>query len=304
MKIKKTDKKWIKYIKKRINNNKNFLCMVTGPTGSGKSWATLSVCEQLNDDFTVGRIVFKGSELMILINSKELEHKKGIAILWDEAGIGLNAKNFMSVANRVLNYLIQTFRHRNFILFFTSPHIDFLDSSTRKMFHARFETVTIDKVNKEVLIKPKLLQYNSDMKKYYQHYLKYQFEKVEIWRIPKPSQDLIDAYENKKNKFTSELNKEIQGKLEGLEAKDTINDDKEEIITNPYQLGIIECWKKGLIKQVDIAKILGVSQPAIASHVSSLAKKGITQFQYIDKEKFLKNIRDYKESTPMLAIVS
>lgn len=301
MKIKKTDKKWIKYIKRRINNNKNFLCMVTGPTGSGKSWATLSICEQLNEDFSVGRIVFKGSELMVLINSKELEHKKGIAILWDEAGIGLNAKNFMSVANRVLNYLIQTFRHRNFILFFTSPHIDFLDSATRKMFHARFETVTIDKVNKEVLIKPKLLQYNSDMKKYYQRYLKYQFEKVEIWRIPKPSQELIDAYENKKNAFTKELNMEIQSKLTKIEKKDSEEVDKEEVIGHPIQVAIIECWKRGITKQLDISSITGFPQPTICSHIKTLGKKGIYENLYTNKENYLEKIYKYPviQPTPM-----
>jgi len=28
-----------------LNNKKNFLCAVTGSTGSGKSWASLSMCE-------------------------------------------------------------------------------------------------------------------------------------------------------------------------------------------------------------------------------------------------------------------
>jgi DNA-binding MarR family transcriptional regulator/Fe-S cluster assembly ATPase SufC len=292
--IKKGDKKWIRYIKRRINSNKNFLCMVTGPTGSGKSWATLSVCEQLNDDFNVYRVVFKGSELMKLINDKQYEHTKGIAILWDEAGIGLNAKNFMSVANRVLNYLIQTFRHRNFILFFTSPHIDFLDSATRKMFHANIETVKIDKVRKEVIVKAKFLQYNGDLKKYYKRYLKQGSMKVQQWRIPKPSDKLIEDYENKKNLFTSELNKEIQGKLEGLETKDNVDVDKEEVITNPNLLAIIECWKNGVFRAKDISQATGITQPAIGPYITQLSKKGIHAISYIDKEKLLKNIREFR----------
>jgi len=49
----------IRYIRKRITQNKNFLALFTGPTGSGKSWTSLSIAEMLNEDFNISRLVSK-----------------------------------------------------------------------------------------------------------------------------------------------------------------------------------------------------------------------------------------------------
>ena len=107
---------WVRYIHQRIKQNKNFLGFISGPTGSGKSWSSISIAEQLDPTFTDERIVFSGIELMKLINSDKL--KKGSVIVFEEAGIGMSNKNWQSTINKMLNFLIQTFRHRNFVLIF------------------------------------------------------------------------------------------------------------------------------------------------------------------------------------------
>ena len=156
---------WINYIHNRIKNNKNFLATLTGKTGSGKSWSALSMGEMLDKDFNIKRIIFKAEDLMDLINNGNL--KRGSVIIWDEAGIDLSNRNWQSNINKMLNFLLQTFRHKNFILILTVPYQDFLDASSRKLFHADIETVSIDKREKRVIVKPKLLQYNPGMKKWY-----------------------------------------------------------------------------------------------------------------------------------------
>ena len=160
---------WIRYIKQRIQKNKNFLCFIGGQTGSGKSWSALSICEMLDSDFSIERCVFSGKGLMQLVNSGSL--KKGSCVLFDESGIELSNRNWQSTLNKMLNYLMQTFRHKCIILFFTSPYMDFLDSATRKLMHAQFEMVSIDQKEKKGILKPKLIQYNCDMCKYYYKYL-------------------------------------------------------------------------------------------------------------------------------------
>jgi len=75
----------IKYIKNRIKNNKNFLCTITGPTGSGKTWSALSIASLLDSEFNINRVIFRGRELMKLINEGDL--KPGSVIIWDEAGV-------------------------------------------------------------------------------------------------------------------------------------------------------------------------------------------------------------------------
>jgi hypothetical protein len=212
-----------RYIQRRIKNNKNFLCTITGPTGSGKSWTALSIAEILDPEFTVDRVIFKARELMKLINEENL--KPGSVIVWDEAGIDLSNRNWQSVTNKMLNALLQTFRHRNFILFFTVPYHDFIDSSSKKLFHGDFETQRINKILGEVILKPKLLQYNSNMGKWYRKYLKVQINKkvvkIKRWSVPKPSAELVKAYEEKKSKFTKDLNLDIDKNLEKLEAKES-----------------------------------------------------------------------------------
>ena len=218
----------VRYIHKRIKNNKNFLCTITGPTGSGKSWTALSIAELLDPEFTVDRVIFRGRDLMKLINDGNL--KPGSVIIWDEAGIDLSNRNWQSLTNKMLNALLQTFRHKNFILFFTVPYHDFIDVSSKKLFHADFETQRINKNKGEVVLKPKLLQYNSNLQKWYRKYLKVSQNgavvKIRRWKVPKPSDGLISKYEEKKNEFTIGLNKDIGKQLQKLDPKDI--DDMQE----------------------------------------------------------------------------
>jgi ABC-type lipoprotein export system ATPase subunit len=218
----------VRYIHRRINNNKNFLATITGPTGSGKSWSALSMAELIDPNFSVNNIIFKGRELMKLINEGEL--KAGSVIIWDEAGIDLSNRNWQSVTNKMLNALLQTFRHRNFILFFTVPYHDFIDSSSKKLFHADFETQKINKGEQKVIIKPKLLQYNSNLSKWYRKYLKVSLNgslvKIRRWKVPKPSDELIKEYEIKRKMFTKNLNKDIDKQLLKLEGPEVFGESQ------------------------------------------------------------------------------
>jgi len=217
----------VRYIHRRIKNNKNFLATITGPTGSGKSWSALSMAELIDPNFSVNNVIFKGRELMKLINEGEL--KAGSVIIWDEAGIDLSNRNWQSVTNKMLNALLQTFRHRNFILFFTVPYHDFIDSSSKKLFHADFETQKINKGEQKVIIKPKLLQYNSNLSKWYRKYLKVSLKgsivKIRRWKVPKPSDELIKEYEIKRKMFTKNLNKDIDKQLLKLEGPEHTQED-------------------------------------------------------------------------------
>ena len=159
---------------------------------------------------------------MRLINSGKL--KKGSAIVFEEAGIGMSSKNWQSVTNKLLNFLIQTFRHRNFVLIFNTPYMDFVDASTRKLFHAEFSTLSIDIQNSACRLKPRYIQYNSRNKKFYFKRLKVITREgkrhVDTWSISRPSKDLVKEYEIKKREFTDKLNATIQQDLLKLEEQD------------------------------------------------------------------------------------
>lgn len=265
------EKYWISYIKGRIRNNKNFLGFISGQVGSGKTYSSLRMGEDLDSEFDIGHVVFSGLELMTLINSGKL--KRGSVIIFEEGGIEMNAKNWASITNKMLNYLLQTFRHRGFILIMNSPYMDFVDSASKKLFHAEFRTIGIDYTKNEVLLKPKLLQYNSDMKKFYRKRLKVIQAvgkvPVSVWRIPKPSTKLIEEYEQKKMKYTTDLNARILREL--TKADEKKNSGTKEL--TDIQENYLNLLKKGLtIKQ--IANETGRATEVIHHSLRLIRKKG------------------------------
>ena len=215
---------WVRYIHQRIERNKNFVCFVGGPTGGGKSWSCLSIAEQTDPNFTIENVVFDAKALMERINSGQL--KTGSVLIFEEAGVSLSSKNWQSTLNKVINYLFQTFRHKRYILFLNSPYMDFIDASTRKLFHAEFKTITINKATQSVVIKPQVIQYNDRKDKFYYKFLRVitgpgMRAPVKTWSVEKPSPALIDAYEKKKDEFTKKLNREIEAQLYSNDEKET-----------------------------------------------------------------------------------
>lgn len=277
---------WISYIHSRIRNKKNFLGFIGGPTGSGKSWAALSICHMVDSTFNPERIITTMKDLMTLINSGKL--KEGSAILWDEAGIDISNKAWQSLPNKMINFLMQTFRHQRFILIFTSPYLDFIDAGTRKLFHAEFIMSKIDYAEQKAKIKPYLIQYNARQRKFYYKYLRVKglvgVAPVRIWSVPKPAQWLVDSYEEIKSKFTTNLNKEIEDQLNKFEEKKESKKEKEE---EKKELTQIQEHVLQLMAQYDdkekVANELGLNPRTIWFHLRAAAKKGYTKDNFMVK---------------------
>lgn len=265
-----SEKYWITYIKQRIRKNKNFLGFISGQTGSGKSYSTLRICEELDPDFTIGRVVFGGLELMSLINSGEL--KKGSAIAFEEVGVEMSNRSWQSVTNKMLNYLLQTFRHKNIVLIMNSPYMDFVDVSTRKLFHAEMSTQGINHKKKEVRLKPQLIQYNSRLQKFYFKRLKVITPQgkmpVDVWNVGLPSEALRLAYEQKKAEYTANLNKRIQAELEQIDRKQVKVQELTQVQEDTLQL-----LKKGMSVE-GIAKLRNKHLRTIYHAITLLKKKG------------------------------
>jgi len=293
---------FVKYIKQRIDQNKNFVCLISGQTGSGKSWSALSCAEMLDPHFKISQVIFRGTELLSLINSGKI--KRGSVIIWDEAGIDLSNRAWQSATNKLLNFLFQTFRHKGYILFFTTPYSDFVDKLTRRLFHCEIKTVSIDFKNRTTRVKPQLMQYNSRFGKFYYKYLRVNMKGGGVmpltdWNIPAPSNELIDAYEKKKTEFTTKLNQEIEeelNKVEGKKKKER-NGEKEKqdfIVYNEIeedvkgkkpltqlQMQVLMCWKRGIFSNKEIAKKMGKKIQRIPEYTKAMRKKGYYQERYM-----------------------
>src|SRR3989344_9140500 len=123
---------WIRYIRNRILKRKNFLALVSGATGSGKSWSCLSIALMLDKNFGSERIIFGLRALMELINSGE-KFPAGTCFVWDEFQIEGGNRSWQSLTNKLLNSLLSTFRHKNFIVLINAPYSDFIDSQSKKL---------------------------------------------------------------------------------------------------------------------------------------------------------------------------
>ena len=264
---------WVTYILSRIRKRKNMLLVITGATGSGKSWAGVSICEKLQPNFKSWQIVTSMKQLLELLNEPD-KLKSGYCVLWDEAGIGLSSRDWQSVVNKLINFVLQTFRHRQIILILTCPFMDFLDANTRKLFHAEFQTMSIDYNKKITKIKPQLIQYNSRMKKFYYKYLRISTEMgvapLKTWSISSPSTELIEEYEAIKTKFTAQLNKDILKQLDEIENKKKPQEKIE--LTELQEKAFILKAKYGDIKKV--AEEMGLAESSTWRHLKSGKNKG------------------------------
>jgi ABC-type oligopeptide transport system ATPase subunit len=301
---------WARWMKGRnMRKNDNNLIAVVGRTGSGKTWCAMSICEIMSRmdgvPFDVDHIVFSLTELMELINSNKL--KRGSKIVFDEPQISIGAREFQSEANKVFNFLISTFRHRNFSLFFCTPFEKLLDKSTRRLFHAKFETISINPNKQTCRVKPRYLEHSDFKEQPYRKQLlvvvkdkragKNISNKVAYWDVPKPSQELIDKYEQKKRAFTDRLNKNIYQRLQdydkkkGMITSEGVEPDK--IPLNPKSIQPI-VWveaQKGYYNQQELAKRVGeklgrvVSQGEISRAGKSMYKKGYEIGRYVIKRE-------------------
>lgn len=212
----------IKWIQDRIfNKNKNFLCIVVGETGSGKSTVAMALAEKLDPNFTINNLVFKVDDFMNLLTSGKL--KRGSVVIWDEAGVGMPSREWWTISNKAINYVLQTFRHLNLIVFFTTPDFSFIDSQSRKLFHAYMETSKIDYKNKVNIMKCFLIQNNPKTGKIYFKYPKVSTNQGVITldpiKVNLPSEALLQKYEEKKLEFTSWLNESMGARIKSLEFK-------------------------------------------------------------------------------------
>jgi hypothetical protein len=131
--------------------------------------------------------------------------RKGDILILEEAGVNSGSADWQNKIVKMFNYLLQSFRSMNIILFMNLPVLSMLSKQARQLVHIHLETTGIDFYKKVVTIKPLVHQLNQHSGKSYWKYLRIRHKgsNVSVQRInySMPSQDLIHKYEEKKNNF-------------------------------------------------------------------------------------------------------
>ena len=136
--------------------NKNFMGVWVGQTGTGKSFSTISLAEDIDPNFSVDNIAVSTKEMVEIITSGNL--KKGAALVLDEAGVNYSSKNWMKRENKYLGELFQTFRYLNYALLLNLPHVKFMDVTERRLVHAGFVMKGINRKLKVSYAQPRIFR--------------------------------------------------------------------------------------------------------------------------------------------------
>lgn len=289
--------RWSVFRVKRKNNSTNV--RFVGDTGSGKSWSALSYCEMcaklMGRTFTVDDVYFSIRDVLDEIAYND--PKRGTVFLIDEQQVEANAKDHQSKRAKAYSLLLSTVRSKGYIIATTLPFSDMELKSVRKFFHVEIETHGANLSTNKVRSTPRYLEYSrSKAEKVYRKMLVISFKdpetnimqhkKLSFWDIPKASQKLIDAYEQKKAIFQQKLYKRLSRELaeeDGSDDEDSpraaASDTVEESLT-PFQKKILEHMRDGVKMQKDISKKLEedgfVSTPQkVSQNVKWMKKKGV-----------------------------
>lgn len=209
----------------RINvNNKNWLAIFVGSTGSGKSYSAISIADKFSKrGFSVEHhLIFTAQQFLEKLNNPK-NIKRGDILVFDEAGVGMSSRDWQSTSNKILGSVLQTFRHMNVGVIFTVPAISMIDKQARILFHHIFEPVSIDRGKNKCYCKVHEFQYNNAYDKLYRKNMQfpdddgYPTSMMGIL-ISKPTGKLLEEYEKAKTEYTQKINKDF---LEDLSEKDT-----------------------------------------------------------------------------------
>lgn len=277
------------YIKDRVyKKNKNFLMLVVGATGSGKSYSALRLAEMLDPTFDISRCCFKAKEFLMKVRELQKhaeetgEEIKGKVVMWDELGCEHDAKRFMSISNRIVNYFFQTSRYLNLIVIMTVPLLSFVDSSTRRLCHCIAEMQSINSKTKTSTLRVKFLQVNPITSKEYPKKLRYKKNNktyaLSKIKVGLPSPELKEKYEKKKREYGDWLYEDSIKRLD----KDEVKDGKQLKPLTPMQEKVAKLLSKHGAKET--AKKLGIALMSLYAHKNNIEKKGY-RFKPIWKDK-------------------
>jgi len=210
-------------------DDKNYMCIVCGETGGGKSEFGLRLCEILDPDFSVDQVAFELDEFMRLVEDRS--YAEGSAILFDEVGVALDAATHYDENQLKINRILQTWREQNRILVMTAPHIHLIQKKSRGLLHGQFDMKGIDREYHMSTAFYRGFSQDTDSGEVWKQnprlrdpddHQRKQFQTVSLF---KPSPDLVEPYQDKKVAFNDNLNEQVREEVspddgDAMEPKD------------------------------------------------------------------------------------
>jgi len=199
-----SDNWFVEWAKRRMGSRRNFLIAIVGETGSGKSYMGMKIGEVLdpNRDFDVDHVVFTADEFFDCLGRL----KNNCFIMFDEAGVSFSHREFMSMVNRMLGFVFQTFRYKYINVIFTLPSLGYMDYVGRGLLHCVIRMLdrgrgVVYRVQKDMLGR------------------RIYYPKIGILEAGLPSSRLTEAYEVKKASIMDKRYEEWGYELRAMKEK-------------------------------------------------------------------------------------
>lgn len=227
---------WVRYLRniflKVHTQSWNDLGCAVGLPRTGKSiFATFS-CWLLNRNFDMTQdIVYTAREF-----SERMESIKrpGETIIWDEAGVGMPAREWFKIQNREIGKMLQSAGHLRPIVFFATPDFSFIDSQPKKLFHHFYECQ--DRNENYVRLKPysiRILRKTGKVLFAYPRFLYEGISRIKLVRFYKPPEEFIKQYEDYSDPRKREMRKKSGQLMKEKVEKWDIPAIKAYILANP-----------------------------------------------------------------------
>ena len=205
----------LQWIRNRIRKNRNLIALFIGDTGSGKSLSSIRLAERVDPNFNVDRIVFTVPDFLALVNSGL---PPGSVIVFDDAGLGINARLWQEMNARVFGMLTQGFRYKQILTFITVPDETFIERQSRRLVHIRFEATDVQGLMKMKLLSRNTFDPEHPLAKFPRIHRGLSKITVKMVKFRLPSDDLREKYEAKKKEYMERRFREFQEELELLEG--------------------------------------------------------------------------------------
>lgn len=207
-------------------NDEHFMTVIVGREGSGKSHTGIKIAETVDPTFDAERVLFDpASFLRRLREWKSNNETQGKCVVIDEAGVGVGVRTWYDKDQILLNQVLQIIRDENMGVIFTLPRLEELDSQTEGRLHA-FLQMGEKKPGEWVSVKWLNWDPTRDGRnKIYREYPKMKIDghkrPVKRLKVSPPSEDIITAYEKRKEQFQDEQYSEAIDEME-----DDVDDEK------------------------------------------------------------------------------
>jgi len=238
---------FLRMCKRRVFvKNKNLNILVVGESGDAKSYISMKLAEELDESFTINRVVFDNTRFIKIID----DIGKGNAIVLEELGVNAYNRNWSSYVNKALDHIFMTFRHKNLIVICNVPDQRFIDTHLRDQFHVIIWAKGVDHQRKLAISRIYLQKRNPLLGKTFYKRLPVIIDgvpyKLKGINFGLPSKPLREAYEIEMDDWKTELRRkfkdavEIMGVPQDKKSVD-LNGIVESVCANPEAYGV---WAK------------------------------------------------------------